>query len=54
MKHVTLKHSTLTLSIALGIAEDGALRVRDGDGGERRVHAGDVSVRTHRPGSGQA
>lgn len=32
---------------ALGIAEDGALRVRDGDGdgGERRVHAGDVSVR---------
>ena len=41
-------------AIALGIAEDGALRVRDGDGGERRVHAGDVSVRTHRPGSGQA
>ena len=24
---------------------DGALRVRDGDGEERRVHAGDVSVR---------
>ncbi|GAB1406853.1 bifunctional biotin--[acetyl-CoA-carboxylase] ligase/biotin operon repressor BirA [Thermomonas brevis] len=30
---------------ALGIAEDGALRVRSADGGERRVHAGDVSVR---------
>ena len=30
---------------ALGIADDGALRVRDGDGEERRVHAGDVSVR---------
>ena len=29
---------------ALGIAEDGALRVRDA-AGERRVHAGDVSVR---------
>ena len=30
---------------ALGIAEDGALRVRAADGSERRVHAGDVSVR---------
>ena len=30
---------------ALGIADDGALRVRDGDGRERLVHAGDVSVR---------
>lgn len=30
----------------LGIAEDGALRVRAGDGSERRVHAADVSVRT--------
>lgn len=30
---------------ALGIADDGALRVRDADGQERRVHAGDVSVR---------
>lgn len=30
---------------ALGIAEDGALRVRAVDGHERRVHAGDVSVR---------
>jgi BirA family biotin operon repressor/biotin-[acetyl-CoA-carboxylase] ligase len=32
-------------AIALGIATDGALRVRDGTGRERRVHAGDVSVR---------
>ena len=30
---------------ALGVADDGALRVRAGDGSERRVHAGDVSVR---------
>src|SRR5690606_31748994 len=30
---------------ALGIAEDGALRVRGPDGEEQRVHAGDVSVR---------
>lgn len=31
---------------ALGIADDGALRVRDGTGQEHLVHAGDVSVRT--------
>lgn len=30
---------------ALGIADDGALRVRDEHGCERRVHAGDISVR---------
>lgn len=30
---------------ALGVADDGALRVRAADGQERRVHAGDVSVR---------
>ena len=30
---------------ALGIADDGALRVRDAIGAERHVHAGDVSVR---------
>ncbi len=30
---------------ALGIADDGALRIRDGAGEERRLHAGDVSVR---------
>lgn len=29
----------------IGIAADGALRVRDADGRERQVHAGDVSVR---------
>ena len=32
-------------AVALGLAEDGALRVRDGQG-ERRLHAGMVSVRT--------
>ena len=31
---------------ALGVAEDGALRVRLDDGRERRFHAGEVSVRT--------
>ena len=30
---------------SLGIAADGALRVRDGDGRERHVHAADVSLR---------
>ena len=30
---------------AFGIGDDGALRVRDASGSERRVHAGDVSVR---------
>ena len=30
---------------ALGIADDGALRMRDDSGRERRVHAGDISVR---------
>ena len=30
---------------ALGVADDGALRVRTGEGHERRVHAADVSVR---------
>ena len=33
------------VATALGIAADGALRVRDCDGHERLVHAGDVSVR---------
>ncbi len=32
-------------AIALGIAVDGALRVRDADGRERQVHAADVSLR---------
>ncbi len=31
---------------SLGIAADGALRVRDGDGRERQVHAADVTLRT--------
>ena len=39
---------------ALGIANDGALRVRDAAGEEHLVHAGDVSVRAPRQGSGQA
>lgn len=30
---------------ALGIADDGALRMRTDDGGERRVHAGEASLR---------
>ena len=30
---------------ALGIAADGALRIRDAGGNERQLHAGDVSVR---------
>ena len=32
-------------AMSLGIAADGALRVRDGDGRERQVHAADVSLR---------
>ncbi|MFN3703615.1 bifunctional biotin--[acetyl-CoA-carboxylase] ligase/biotin operon repressor BirA [Thermomonas sp.] len=32
-------------AVALGLADDGALRLRDANGGECRVHAGDVSVR---------
>ena len=39
---------------ALGIANDGALRVRDAAGTEHLVHAGDVSVRAPRQDSGQA
>ncbi|MGV8944624.1 hypothetical protein [Thermomonas sp.] len=31
---------------SLGIAADGALRVRDGEGRERQVHAADVSLRS--------
>lgn len=33
-------------AMSLGIAADGALRVRAGDGRERQVHAADVSLRT--------
>ena len=36
--------------VALGLADDGALRVRLGDGEERRFHAGEVSVRRAEPG----
>ena len=39
---------------ALGIADDGALRVRDDAGDVRLVHAGDVSVRAARAEAGQA
>lgn len=39
---------------ALGIAEDGALRVRDDTGDIRLVHAGDVSVRAARAEAGRA
>ena len=35
------------VGIALGLADDGALRVQLTDGSERRFHAGDVSVRRH-------
>ncbi|MFC3551402.1 bifunctional biotin--[acetyl-CoA-carboxylase] ligase/biotin operon repressor BirA [Lysobacter cavernae] len=37
--------------VALGLADDGALRVRLDDGHERHCHSGEVSVRRH-PGSG--
>ncbi|MDQ3160845.1 MAG: hypothetical protein M3Q51_07475, partial [Pseudomonadota bacterium] len=33
------------MATSLGIAADGALRVRDADGRERQVHAADVSLR---------
>ena len=39
---------------ALGIADDGALRVRDDTGDVRLVHAGDVSVRATRAKAGPA
>jgi BirA family biotin operon repressor/biotin-[acetyl-CoA-carboxylase] ligase len=43
---VTLYSATATQSgTALGIAEDGALRLRLDDGREQNVHAGEVSVR---------
>ena len=32
-------------AMSLGIATDGALRVRDAQGRERQVHAADVSLR---------
>lgn len=43
---ITLHSATSTQAgIALGVAEDGALRVRLPDGSEQRMHAGEVSVR---------
>lgn len=43
---ITLHTATLTLGgTALGVAEDGALRLRLDDGREQCVHAGEVSVR---------
>ena len=46
---VTLHHAAGTQGgTALGVADDGALRLRLDDGREQRVHAGEVSVR---PGS---
>jgi BirA family transcriptional regulator, biotin operon repressor / biotin---[acetyl-CoA-carboxylase] ligase len=46
MQPVTLHGGTATQSgIALGLADDGALRVRLDGGGELRVHSGEVSVR---------
>lgn len=43
---ITLHSATSTQTgIALGVAEDGALRLRLPDGSEQRMHAGEVSVR---------
>ena len=43
---VTLHMATTTeAGVALGVAEDGALRLRRDDGREQHVHAGEVSVR---------
>lgn len=43
---VTVHGETLAQQgVALGLADDGALRVRLADGGERRFHSGEVSVR---------
>ena len=38
---------TVDVGIALGLADDGALRVRLADGSESSFHAGDVSLRRH-------
>ena len=45
--HTVTVHSATTTQtgVALGVAEDGALRVRLDDGREQRVHAGEVSIR---------
>ena len=52
---ITVHAATTTWpATALGVADDGAVRVRDADGKEHLVHAGDVSLRAPRLGSGQA
>ena len=49
-RDVQIHEGTHTWSAtSLGIAADGALRVRDGDGRERHVHAADVSLRAVSP-----
>lgn len=43
---VTLQSAhAIQTGTALGVADDGALRLRLDDGGEQRVHAGEISVR---------
>ncbi len=42
---VTLHEGTTRTALALGLAADGALLVRTGDGEEHHVHSGEVSVR---------
>lgn len=45
MRPITLHEGTTQAAVALGLAPDGALRVRTADGQERCIHAGEVSVR---------
>lgn len=45
MRPVTLHEGTTQTAVALGLAPDGALRVRTADGQERCIHSGEVSVR---------
>lgn len=45
MRAVTLHEGTTRTAVALGLAADGALRVRTADGQEHSVHSGEVSVR---------
>lgn len=47
-RHVVLHlHDGARKGVALGLARDGALRVRLDDGDERVFHSGEVSVRSH-------